>query len=362
MAEPDWTRRDIDHRVRVELVDPLNLTTVRGELRGVQPAGRVTLGYYTDNRTTASIRTTNPVGEGDGWDGLAAMRIRHVVSDYTGDIWEEVLGTWYVTDARWSDADGARTWEYTLKGTPYGLATNVTPRAYTLAKGKRALDAMKAIFKTTSRPYRIYGGARDWAPSSALAYDAGKSYLSILFDLCNRSQNRLGVDPDGFVTIRPYTAPSQTAPSYSVAASGDGADGMFVAGSLTGAPAWLGLPERVIVSAKQGNSVITGTAVAPSGTVQRHSRRGYCVDDFRSVTNLSPFTQRQADALASRYLVSADTEERECGHEMRYRPLHDGVVELLTTPDGTRRWHVKTADLDLSTWVWDLSLRGGWAQ
>lgn len=355
----DWARRDLDHRMRVELVDPLDLTTVRGELRGVRPEGRLTLGYYVDCRTTASISTTVPVGETDGWDGLAAMRIVHAVSDYTGDLLEEVLGTFYVTGATWSEEDGARTWEYTLKGTPHGLSTNVTPRSHTVGKGASALAAMRAIFKTTSRPHRIVG-ARDWRPSAPLVYDAGKSYLSILLDLCDRSRNRLTVAPDGFVEVRPYTAPSQTAPAYSIAAGGDGADGMFVAGSLTGGPAHLSLPERAIVSAKRDHDVITGVAVAPAGTVMRHSRRGYGVDSFKSVTNLSPFTQRQADAVAARNLAGADTEERECGHMMRYRPLADGTVELLTTADGTRRWHVKTADLDLATWVWDMSLRGGW--
>ena len=318
MAQPDWERGDLDHRLMVQLVDPLNLTTVKGELNGVERGGKMSYGYYVDDRYRASISTAVPKSDTDGWDGLAAMRLVHVVSDYTGDLWDETLGTFYVVKADEDVKGGKLARSYELKGTLYGLSTNVTPRPFTIAKGSTSTDVIKRIMKTTSRPYRMKAGVRNYKYSGPVVYDAGKSYLSILFDVCNRAQNRVSVDPDGFVSIRPYTAPSSTSPSFSV----DFDSRMFV-GPWTTSDTRLELPERVIVVSTKDKQTITGTAVAAAGTRMRHSRRGYGIDDFRSVNNMNPFTQKQADSLAKSYLATADTEAREAGHGMRYRPLAD---------------------------------------
>lgn len=356
MAQPDWTRGDLSHRLQVLMVDPLNLSTIRGELEGVVRGGSYDLGYYTDTRMGASIKTFTPSGP-DNWDGTAALRLVHIVSDYTGDLWQETLGTFYVTGRDWEISEGNYSTDYKLSGTLHGLETNVTPRSYTVAKGARALDVIKRIMKTTSRPYYIEGGARNVAYSSPVVYDAGTSYLSILFDVCDRSRNRLNVVRDGRVVVGPYTAPSQKAATFSTVA-GD-PHGLFIGPFSTG-DAGLELPERAIVEATKDNKTITGTAIAKAGTRQRHNRRGYGIDDFRTLTNLSPFSQKQADALAARYLATADTEERTAEHGLLYRPLREGDIELLTVGNDTRRWHIKNAKLDLASWTWDLSLRGGW--
>lgn len=353
MAQPDWTRGDLSHRMQVLMVDPLNLSTIRGELSNVIPGGKCDYAYYSDTRTGAAIKTFGD----DGWDGTAALRIVHVVSDYTGDLWQETLGTYYVTKRSWSDGSGEqRTTDYTLSGTLHGLETNVTPRPYAVAKGAKALDVIRNIMKTTSRPYYIEGGARNYTFSRATVYDAGKSYLSILFDVCNRARDRLSVVRDGRAVITPYTAPSQCAPNFSVA--DDEPRSLLVPPFETG-DAGLDVPERAIVSAKEGSRTITGVAVAPAGQRRRHSRRGYGIDDFRSLTNMSPFTQKQADRLAQQYLAG-DTEARTASHELRYRPLREGDIEQLTIGGDTRRWHIQNASLDLASWTWSLDLRGGW--
>lgn len=357
MAQPDWTRGDLSHRLTVQMVDPLNLTAVRGELAGVVRGGSYDLAYYSDTRMGAKLSTFTPDGP-DNYDGTAALRLVHTVYDYTGDIWQETLGTFYVTARTWNVREGGYSTDYTLAGTLHGLETNVTPRAYTVSKGARALDVIKRIMQTTSRPYYAEGGARNTTFSGPVVYDAGTSYLSMLLDICDRSRNRLSVVRDGRAVITPYTAPSQKAASFSTVAGEP--DGLFIGPFSTG-DAGLELPERVIVSAQKDNKTITGTAIAKSGTRQRHNRRGFGIDDFRSVSNLSPFTQKQADTLAARYLATADTEERTADHNLRYRPLREGDIELLTVAGATKRWHIKNASLDLSSWVWKLSLRGGWA-
>ena len=61
----DWTRGGIDHDLRVVLVDPRNLTTIRGELEGIDPSGSLMLDYYSDIRMKANISTSVPEGKSD---------------------------------------------------------------------------------------------------------------------------------------------------------------------------------------------------------------------------------------------------------------------------------------------------------
>lgn len=359
MAEPDWTRGDLDHRMRAVMVDPRNLTTVRGELAGLVPTGRHTIGYYTDLRTTSTVETHVPVGEGDGWDGSSAIRLVHVVSDHTGDLWDEVLGTYLVTGLDVTEDAGGTRRSYTLKGMLRALEANALTRGWTVNKGMGAVDAMTRLLSNVGRAHRVMGGARNARLSSAVSYDAGKSCLSALFDMCDRSRNRLGVDPDGYVTIRPYVAPSTVAPSLRVDA-GD-PRGVYV-GPFGTSDAVLGMPSRAVVIGTKGQGAkVYGVAVAPTGTRTHPAVRGYSLDEVKTVNDMNPFTAARADAVARQTLSQALSGGSECSHGLRYVPLRDGFVEALTAPDGTTaRWLVKSADLDLGAWTWDVSLVGGW--
>lgn len=76
---------------------------------------------------------------------------------------------------------------------------------------------------------------------------------------------------------------------------------------------------------------------------------------------MSPFTSAQATKLAERYLKEKSQLVETMHHGLRYRPLREGDIESLTWPGTTtRRWQVASASLDLSSWEWDLDLKGGW--
>ena len=343
----DWSRGDLGHRLTVYQVDPMNLTDVRGELSEVT-GGSLDLDYYGDTRAGAQVSCHD-----HNWDGSAALRIVHTVFDYTGDLLTETLFTGYVTDI---DTNGSET-TFTLNSTLHGLETNVTPGNSTVSRSSKALAVMKSYFTIVSRPFYYAPGARDYLYGSAVVYDAGTSYLSMLHDVCNTSNNRLTVDADGFAVVEPYTAPSQKAASWH---EDTGNARSLIVGRVAYSDNRLETPERVIVSATDGDRTITVTAVAPAGTASRHSVRGYCVDAFYHVSDLSPFARNAAQALANRYLNQGLVIDRKASHQMMYRPLREGDVELLTDEGETRRWQVASASLDFKSWVWSLELRGGW--
>ena len=343
----DWSRGDLSHRIEVLQVDPLNLANVRGRIAEVT-GGELNVEYYGDTRMGAKVSEI-----GYSWDGSSALRIVHTVSDWAGDLFTEVLFTGYVT--RLERRGDVRTYE--LESTLHGLETNVTPGAFSVSAGSRALDVCKRIFTTTSRPYRVEAGAGNYLFGGAAVYKAGTSYLSILFDLMDKSDNRISVDADGIVTISRYVRPSERTPDWDESTLDERT-------LIIGAPEYsdgsMTTPERSIVHAEKNGDSITVTAVAPSGTPSRHAVRGYCIDDFHEVNDLSPFTRASAQKLANRYLSNALEPDREMYHGLMYRPLREGMVERLRDNGEVRRWQVSDAVLSFKSWTWQVNFKGGW--
>ena len=346
----DWARADLCHSLRVQMVDPYNLKTIRGELADVI-GGELQLEYYGDTRMGATLDAMDTCG----WDGSSALRFIHTVSDYTGELMTETLFTGYVTDAPLS----GHTLSLTLNSTLHGMETNVAPSGMTVSKSSKAKDAMASVFKTISRPYRFGPGSTDYLYGTSVVYDAGTDYLHIVNEVADKSGNRVNVDENGIVVIERYVAPSSKSKDW---ADDTSYERTMVIGPIEYSDNSMQTPERVIVHAEKDKQKITATAIAPAGSASRHSVRGYCIDDFHSENELSPFTQASAQSLANKYLKEALVIDRKCSHSMMYRPLREGDIEQLTDRGQTLLWQVSSAKLDLNTWIWKLDLRGGWKQ
>lgn len=387
----DWSRGDISHRLSVQLLDPVRLT-VRGEVDGVVADGEVSLDYYSDTRASARISLVAPIGK-QVWDGTAAMRLIRTTWDYTGVLDTAPLGTFLVkpdADAvSWSDDGDMRTWEFDLVSILYGTETQVLTRPLALGKGAKALDTVKARLKNPlGRTPTIAGNAKNYSFTKTVEYDAGTSELSVMLDLLDKAGDRLTVDEYGTINIGLYTAPSKLGATYSVDSSDPRT---LLVGPVNGGVARQAVPERVTIAASgsiqvddgeykrsgtrsDGSSYSAGDpkykseqktyyadAQAKSGHWSTHAIRGYTLDDFQSISDMEPFTQAQAQKLANAALAEHQNNIMESlSHSLRYMPLRAGDIELLTHAGETRRWQVASADLDLSSWVWRLQLKGGW--
>lgn len=354
MATPDWTSGTLEHTFYVQMLDPLNLTSLRGELDYVANSGTLTLKYYGDTRAGLTLTTTVPAGETDNWDGSAALRLVHCVgADFT-----ENLFTGFVTERKWSDEAGMRTYSYELNSALYALQTEYAASTYTIDTNAYALDALKNIFNRAQRPYSISGSALNYKFGSATVYASDETYLSICYDLADRSGDRLGVDGDGNVTVTKYTSPSARVPLYEL--DTEDADSVTIP-PISGSDDRLSIPARVIVSAKSGSGddeqEIIATASLDSKSEFARARRGYQVDSYHSESDLEPFTQEQANAKAKEYLANESAVTYESEFSIMYAPLHEGDVVKLTHKDETNKYMISTATLDLGTWQWKLTCK-----
>lgn len=362
----DWSRGDISHRLSVFMLDPSSLS-VRGQAKGVVASGELSLDYYSDTRASADISIIAKVGD-QPWDGTAAMRLVRTTYDYTGILDESPLGTFFVKPdenaVSWSDYGDMRTWTFQLVSILYGIKAQVLTRPLVLGKGAKALSTVKSRFKSPiGRTPSVDGNAKDYRFSSAVEYDAGTSELSVLMDILDKAGDRLSVNELGTPTVKRYTAPSKLGATFTV----DSADPRtLLVGPVDGGVARQAVPERVIVSStgtyKDEQKTFYAYAKAKSGHWSTRAVRGYTLDDYRNVSDMEPFTQAQAQKLANQYLKEQqDNIEESLTHSLLYRPLKDGDVEKLTHGGETRRWLISSADLDLSSWVWRLQLKGGWS-
>lgn len=353
MADVDWSRGDLRHGMRALMVDPGDLSAVRGELRGVT-GGKLNLNYYGDTRMGAELTT---VGD-HGWDGSAAIRIVHTVGDYHGPLLEESLFTGLVTAAPWEGEGDALAVTWTLSGTLHAFEAAVAETGYSIARGAKALGLVASIARTLGRPYAIQPGAVEYVFGTNRVYEAGRTWLSILYDIADASGNRIGVDALGRLTLDRYVAPASRGVDY---AADERDPRGTVIGPVKGDTGGLSSAARVIVRGDNGSRTVTGIASVPSGSAASAGARGYRVDRFESVTDLTPFGVSAARAKAQRLLDEEQGELPAIQHGLTYRPLREGAIERLTRRDGTTaRWMVSGATLGLGSWTWDLDLKGGW--
>ena len=340
----DWTRGDLYHTLSVQMVDPTNLTDIRGEMGGVT-GGKVDWDYYSDTRGSAQVSCV-----GDPWDGSSALRLIHTVSDYTGELLTEILFTGHVIEK-----DPGEVTTYHIASALRALDNEVFSTGYTIGKDAKAASMLDGILKASSRPYSV--DAYDRIYANGLHEAEGTPKLSVIFRICSESDNRATVANDGTVLVQRYSQPSLATPDWEEDTSDPRT---MVIGRPEITDDGLTRPSRVILAAERKGSVMTAVAEVPKGSPYSAETRGYSVDLYEELHD-APSSIEELRQKAKQRLDSESILDMRCSHSMMYRPIREGMVERLTHNGETRRWQVASATLDLKKWTWSLDLKGGWA-
>lgn len=339
----DWTRGDLYHSLSVQMVDPTNLSDIRGEMGGVS-GGKIDWDYYSETRGKAQLECA-----GDPWDGTSALRLVHTVSDWTGELLSEVLFTGHVTDR-----EPGETTRYTVSSTLMALDNEAFGSGFTVGNNAKAMGVCEQILKASGRPYSLEGYDRIF--SSGIRYGANDSRRHALSEICSLTDNRLTVGNDGTVIISKYSQPSLATPDWSE----DTSDARtMVIGEPVITDDGLSIPTRVIVCAESKGSEMVAVAEVPKGSPYSAEARGYSVDMVVELHD-APSSMEELRQTARKRLETETVLDMRCSHSMMYRPLREGMVESLTHKGETRRWQVASATLDLKKWTWQLELKGGW--
>lgn len=348
-ATPDWTSGAIEHDFYVLMVDPLNLTTIRGELKNVNKNGTFTLKYYGDTRAGLTLTTTVVAGDTDGWDETAALRLVHTVGD-----WAETLFTGYVTKRSWSDESGMRITSYEINSVLYALSAEYVGSPYTIGAGGMGLTVLRNIFNGANKPFVIAPDAKDYAFSKATVYATDKTLLNVAYDVADKCTDRMNCDPMGNITVDKYTSPAKRTPDFEL----NTADSRAVTiAPISYTDNRLEKIGRAIVVATQGDEQIVGMAYADSSTPYTRAKRGYLLDGYYTLTDMDPFTQARANTVAASRLLTASDLTVSLEIECMYMPLKAGLIVRLRHQGAVANYLISTAALDLNTWLWKLTLK-----
>ncbi len=355
---PDWADGELRHLLVAELVDPRDHSQSLGALE-VAPSGcRMTEGYYTDTRVSASLS----VPDWSAYDGFAWVRLRH---EELRSGWSETMMTGIVWDEGVSESSGALRASPTVVSALKALDADAIPCPLVMGQGGRALSAAAKVCSDVGRPWRALPGATDYRFTDPRVWDAGTSRISVLFDLLELAGDRLGVDPDGVVTAARYVEPSRREPSMTL----DALDphGVVLATEMRRSSDSHQVPGRSIATWKgtvgegddRRDEQVGGYADVGSSHFASPGRRGYVVSEVHQVNDMAePRTVAHAQRLARGFLPgdSAGTDEWEV--ECLWVPLHQGdAVDFRPPVGGPRLCLVKAVDVDLGAWTERLTLK-----
>ena len=282
----DWKdpkRTDVIH---FKMVDPNNLDEVYGDIDLVQFDGTtITYGYYTDTRYSSQItflRDNNYVDN---------MWIR-IIHEVPSENYVNELGTFIPTSPN-VNYDGTVTKTFALQSPLWALKSDYVTKSFTVAKNTSYLTAFKNACEKTNRAY-ILANPNDYKSQKGVVYEAGTSYLDVLMDLADASNNRVDIDGHGRLIFSPLEDFQTLTPSWELDV--DDPRSMIVQGSVKMEPETEERPNRTIVI----NDKYVGVADLPDGEEYSASQRGYVLAKTYSVSSVK--SNVQAKSLAQSYL------------------------------------------------------------
>ena len=354
----DWRDQRHTDKLTFLMVDPSNIDVTIGELTGVELSGSsVVASYYTDTRTSASLTLHD-----SNYVRGSFIRIIHEVPEWN---YRNVLGTYIVTDESADRSNGEWVTKLDMKSRLWGLSSDYPANAWGIGAGTMVNNAVEDVFRSCGFKHKALS-PNDRRISQAMVLESDKSQLQRLFALMKSGNNRLDVDPYGYITYGKYVKPADKTPSMTI----DLADEYgIVQDSISRDTDWTSIPTRVTVLFKWTDDVngksVDRQIVGRANATGEHSiaRRGFCMDDLHNESDLQPRNQWRANQLANQYLQNDQHEKVEWSLTTMYVPLWEGDVVNVVVHDGeerfrgTRKCLVKEVEIGLKKMSMKLTLK-----
>ena len=282
----DWAdpkRTDVIH---CQMVDPNNLDEVYGDIDDVQLGSTpVTFGYYTDTRYSSKIVFLK------GNNYVENMWIR-IVHEVPKEGYVNELGTFIPVSPN-TNYNGAVTQSFDLQSPLWALNSDLCTSVFSIGNGASFVKAFQRACDNCNRPYLLQN-PNDFIAQKAVVFEAGTSYLQILMDIADATNNRVDLDGHGRILLSPLADLRYLSPSWELDV--DDPRSMVIEGSVKMEPESDEVPNRTIVV--NGNYI--GVADLPDGAEYSAAQRGYIKAQKYSGTGIK--SNSAAKAMAQAYL------------------------------------------------------------
>lgn len=332
----NWTDTTRADRFVFEMVDPNNIEQSRGTLDGVTDCS-ITYGYYTDTRVSASITAVEP-----NYIENSLVRIHHYVDD---ENYHNELGTFFVDEIKPTRSKNANEYSFELVSLLGRISEDCLEFNYAVDTYKSTTDVLKDLFDRYDVDYMIMGALNGATYTGATIYEAGEGVLDTVFAVADKANNRIEVNGHGIVEVSNYVLPGSRTRVYEYNAD---APDSLVYGEIVETSDFYSVPNRAIVTHKDGDNMYSGFADIPSTSVLSKSRRGRRVTSVYNVDDLEPKTNAGAGSKALELLNNNADVSLEIECNTLYVPIKPGDVVGLTYNGETHKAMLKTRELSLS--------------
>ena len=313
------------------MVTPQSLDQTYGELTGVElNSVNITAGYYTDSRTSASMRF---VDQGQ-YVPYSFIRITHRIPEWS---YENEIGTYIVKSNPSSKRNGAWVTQLSLGSQLDKTALRKAVEPWTVSSGAKALTVLRQMMSQCNFEYREID-PNDYTVGSTFIYETGGTYLSRFYDLCLISNNRLDVDGHGRLTISKYLQPISRAAAYRIDLSDP--HGIVLDGSVNFETDTLNTPNQCIVAyrfnVEEDGETYEAELRTNANTTGENSagKIGYTISDFYEITDMDDVSYEQIQTIARNRLASLQQSLIEWDLTCKYLPIWEGDIVELNVTDG----------------------------
>jgi hypothetical protein len=340
-------------RFTFDLLQPSNLKNKVGELPNVLlDTVTISEGYYVDERVSCSLDYIGEIKDHRAW-----VRIR-ANSD---DGFSFVLGTFIPKEESVSIEQGVKKTSLKLASVLYGLSCEYRRGLCICSKGAHVYDMFKDICSHVPfNEEKTLAECNNTIFTSTTTCEVGNSELKYLFDIANQTTNRVHVTEMGEVWLGKYLTPNQLRHANSIDLS-NGSDGVIE--GISRETNYLSEYMSCVIYATKDEETLIGLAYKGDFNSE-WAKRGYINTYSRTLNDLEPFTQAEANARARKHLSMRNKIKNELTVSCLWRPIyHEGTgVLAMSIPDlngyrGYENMLVKSVELKLATMTCKLVLR-----
>lgn len=239
------------------------------------------------------------------------------------------LCTCYASTSNGHYEDGLYSGTIELKSVLLRHTGDKLRKNYTLAKGKSALAAFKAMFKWLGGTYAVKG-MKDKKFTKNTVVEFGRAPMEVLQYIADFLGGEITCDTYGRTVLQKYTIPSKKPISYTIpsGAASVTLPGIDIHNSQANTPNYTAV--RYQYTEGSGKNAVTreiiGTAAADSSSAISRNKCGRFITETYNLSDMSPKTKARADAIAASKLKSASKHYVTYKVRCFYLPIEIGQV------------------------------------
>ena len=355
MSTPDWHSQELDHEYHVYMVDPIDHTSVLGELEVYADSGSVT--WAEGDGEGVNLTASLEVPDWSKWIEGTWLQIVHQIPSYN---YSRILGTFIVWDEGASGGLDTFTGSPELVGVFRGLEYDLMPYILAVGQGASVKTVMSRVMGATPIKYRFSGNFKDYRFTEPYVFDPGQSRLEVMRQLCSIAGDVIKPEEYGSILIENKADVTTKAPVYTIDC--DSPDSIVYESSVSIQSNNRQVAGRSIAiwnsQDEEGGLVISGYAdVAPTHFASP-MRRGYVVSELHELEDLpDPMTHAHVETLARRWLKDDSTASNGWSLETAWLPLVNGDVVSFRPPGKEfRNCVVDSIEGNLASWTSSITL------